>query len=142
MNVTAISKRESPISDGTETLIRGHAKLVEIASLRNLLSPIRRVPTEILSEFFELSCLPENGIFEASHDIVRRTSTLSEVCIAWKHTYIATPRLWSKHCLSFRRLHHAFSGDTVWFKEWISRSQDCPLDDFRNPNYGRAVGYM
>ncbi|KAE9387109.1 hypothetical protein BT96DRAFT_756711, partial [Gymnopus androsaceus JB14] len=78
----------------SELTRRKDALLIDIASVRNLLSPIRRVPVEILSEIFELSCLPDNGIVTASHDIVRRTTTLSKVCVAWRNASISTPRLW------------------------------------------------
>ncbi|KAE9386015.1 hypothetical protein BT96DRAFT_802333, partial [Gymnopus androsaceus JB14] len=70
------------------------AKLVEIASVRNVLSPIRRVPLEILSEIFELSCLPEDGIFKASHDGIFRTHTLTRVCAAWRAAAYSTPGIW------------------------------------------------
>ena len=46
------------------------AKLVEVASLRNILSPIHWIPVEVLSEILELSCIPEDGNFTADHDIV------------------------------------------------------------------------
>ncbi|KAE9405933.1 hypothetical protein BT96DRAFT_1015195, partial [Gymnopus androsaceus JB14] len=38
----------------SELTLQKDAKLVEIASIQNVLSPVRRVPLEILSEIFEL----------------------------------------------------------------------------------------
>ncbi|KAE9389366.1 hypothetical protein BT96DRAFT_1003316 [Gymnopus androsaceus JB14] len=40
-----------------------YAKLVEIASFRNILPPVRRVPLEILSVIFELAYLPKMEFF-------------------------------------------------------------------------------
>ncbi|KAE9407297.1 hypothetical protein BT96DRAFT_754615, partial [Gymnopus androsaceus JB14] len=70
------------------------AKLVEIASLENLLSPIRRVPPEIISEIFQLACLPEEGISMYKHRIAHYTSTICAVCVAWRKAAHLDPRLW------------------------------------------------
>ncbi|KAE9404876.1 hypothetical protein BT96DRAFT_972896 [Gymnopus androsaceus JB14] len=71
-----VENLESQVSELTR---QKDAKLVEIASLKNLLSPIRRVPPEILSEIFELACLPEEGKSMYEHDIVQYTSILCSV---------------------------------------------------------------
>ncbi|KAE9407235.1 hypothetical protein BT96DRAFT_787298, partial [Gymnopus androsaceus JB14] len=78
----------------SELMHQKDAKLVELASFRNILSPVRRIPVEILSEIFELACLPKDGIFHAGHAIVLYTHTLSSVCAAWRKVVLATPRLW------------------------------------------------
>ncbi|KAE9401000.1 hypothetical protein BT96DRAFT_919129 [Gymnopus androsaceus JB14] len=78
-------------------------RLLERDSIRNILSPIRRAPAEILSEILELSCLPESGIFTASYDIIRHASVISRVCVAWRKAAYSTPRIWSKFCLSLRK---------------------------------------
>ncbi|KAE9401970.1 hypothetical protein BT96DRAFT_783696, partial [Gymnopus androsaceus JB14] len=88
---THVEALEKQIS---ELMRQKDAKLVEVTSLRNLLSPIRRIPVEILSEIFELSCLPEDGIFTVNYDIIRYTSMVSRVCVAWRKAAYATPRLW------------------------------------------------
>ncbi|KAE9389036.1 hypothetical protein BT96DRAFT_769361, partial [Gymnopus androsaceus JB14] len=72
---------------------RKDEQLVEIAFLRNILSPVRRMPQELLSEIFELSCVPEDG-WKSSYNIIHRTSVLCRVCIAWTRTAHSTPRLW------------------------------------------------
>ncbi|KAE9382538.1 hypothetical protein BT96DRAFT_747313, partial [Gymnopus androsaceus JB14] len=61
--------------------------------VRNLLSPIRRIPLELLSGIFQLSCTPEDG-WDSSHDIVNRISVLCRVCIAWRRAALSTPQLW------------------------------------------------
>ncbi|KAE9395954.1 hypothetical protein BT96DRAFT_825505, partial [Gymnopus androsaceus JB14] len=88
---TQASALEKQISKLTR---RRDAKLVEVASLRNVLSPIRRMPVEILSEILELSCTPKDGKFTADYDIVRYTSRLSRVCVAWRKVAHSNPRMW------------------------------------------------
>ncbi|KAE9395953.1 hypothetical protein BT96DRAFT_778381, partial [Gymnopus androsaceus JB14] len=88
---TDIEALEKQISELTR---QRDAKLVEVASLRNVLSPIRRIPVEVLSEILELSCIPEDGNFTADHDIVRYTSLLSRVCVAWRKAACSNPRMW------------------------------------------------
>lgn len=100
------------------------AKLVEISSLRNTLSPIRRIPGEILSEILELSCIPASGIFTA--DCEAFPSLVSSVCVAWRRAALADPRMWSTICLSLRRHHKG--NIFIRIKEWISRSQGHSLD--------------
>lgn len=68
----------------SELMRQKDAKVVEIASVRNVLSPVRRVPLEILSDIFEFSCLPEGGIFSAFHDGIFRALILTRVCTSWR----------------------------------------------------------
>ncbi|KAE9404434.1 hypothetical protein BT96DRAFT_989262 [Gymnopus androsaceus JB14] len=82
------------------------AKLVEIASLRNILAPVRRIPLEILTEIFEL-------------------------VLGNRHLEKRPPML----PLDFGR-HYAFHWKKVvlgqelilWVEDWIIRSQMVPLD--------------
>ncbi|KAJ7806925.1 hypothetical protein B0H14DRAFT_3765410, partial [Mycena olivaceomarginata] len=70
---------------------------------RSALSPIRRVPVEVLVEIFDL-CLPE-GMYQLSEDTtpeeeVDRLSgwhllQLAQVCSLWHYTAMGTPKLWS-----------------------------------------------
>ncbi|KAE9403153.1 hypothetical protein BT96DRAFT_973913 [Gymnopus androsaceus JB14] len=103
------------------------AKLVEVASLRNILSPIRRIPLEVLSDILELSCIPKDGNFTAGHDIIRYTSMLSRVCVAWRKAAHSNPRMWTKLCLS---PYHwkVFLGEVIQIKEWLTRSRGLPLE--------------
>ncbi|KAE9401971.1 hypothetical protein BT96DRAFT_918561, partial [Gymnopus androsaceus JB14] len=71
---THVEALEKQISELTR---QKDAKLVEVASFRNLLSPIRRIPVEILSEILELSCLPNDGNLTADYDIIRYASMVS-----------------------------------------------------------------
>ncbi|KAE9410204.1 hypothetical protein BT96DRAFT_789842, partial [Gymnopus androsaceus JB14] len=81
----------------SELMRQKDAKLVEIASFQNMLSPVRRIPVEILSEIFELACTPDNRYRHANR--VLYMHNLSSVCAAWRKVAHATPRLWSKLCI-------------------------------------------
>ncbi|KAE9404867.1 hypothetical protein BT96DRAFT_916546 [Gymnopus androsaceus JB14] len=125
---TQVEKLQSQISELTH---QKDAKLVEIASLENVLSPIRRVPPEIISEIFELACLPEEGKSMYEHSIAQYTSILCAVCVAWRKVAHATPRLWSELCLSLKGRKPVIP-ELGWVKEWIHRSQGLPLDLYLN----------
>ncbi|KAE9407265.1 hypothetical protein BT96DRAFT_748924, partial [Gymnopus androsaceus JB14] len=86
-----VKSLEAQISELTR---QKDAKLVELVSFRNILPPIHRIPAEILSNIFELACLPEDGIFQSKHTIVLYTHNLSSVCALWRKVALATPRLW------------------------------------------------
>ncbi|KAE9405926.1 hypothetical protein BT96DRAFT_811528, partial [Gymnopus androsaceus JB14] len=77
----------------SELTCQKDAKLVEIASLRNVLAPVRRVPLEILTEIFELSCIPKYGPLYDS-DLVPDMFMLTSVCAAWRKASHTTPHLW------------------------------------------------
>ncbi|KAE9401069.1 hypothetical protein BT96DRAFT_617273 [Gymnopus androsaceus JB14] len=127
----------------SELMPQKDAKLVEIASYRNICSPVRRVPQEILSSVLELCCLPADGIWNSTYDIIRHTSILSQVCVAWRKAAHSTPRLWSKLCLatSDSGQWKRFKKD-AWLKEWIERCRDCPLDLYLSLHQRRSVSRL
>ncbi|KAF5389960.1 hypothetical protein D9757_003563 [Collybiopsis confluens] len=110
-----------------ETLTRElkkQAKKIEILLLKNILSPIRRVPVEILSLIFELAC---SSLHFPDNDLMRSTCVVSSVCVAWRNTAQATPRIWSKICLSRTKHPKAFTGSVDWIRGWLTRSRGHPL---------------
>ncbi|KAF8827096.1 hypothetical protein HHX47_DHR5000653 [Lentinula edodes] len=118
------------------------AKLVAIALLKNVLSPVRRVPPEILSEIFEWYCFSEKkDVTGWRHDIVAcYVPTLVRVCVAWRNTAHGTPRIWSKFCLDSIRHHRVFehASHGCWIGGWLSRSRGVPLDislNFRDHSF-------
>ncbi|KAE9401073.1 hypothetical protein BT96DRAFT_974960 [Gymnopus androsaceus JB14] len=127
----------------SELMPQKDAKLVEIASYRNICSPVRRVPQEILSSVLELCCLPADGIWSSTYDIIRHTSILSQVCVAWRKAAHSTPRLWSKLCIatSDSGKWKLFRKD-AWLKEWIERCRDCPLDLYLNLYQRRSASRL
>ncbi|KAK7460517.1 hypothetical protein VKT23_009237 [Stygiomarasmius scandens] len=119
-----------------------------IANILNLLSPIRRLPPEVLSEIFahyirDRKAWPE---FRHRSTVVRKKQRfyddlppalfLSQVCISWRETIFAMPSLWSE--LSFS-IHKGFP-PTQAVAAWLSRSGTLPLNiiirDFRRRRYG------
>ncbi|KAE9403983.1 hypothetical protein BT96DRAFT_787981, partial [Gymnopus androsaceus JB14] len=86
---TEVESLDAQISEWTS---RRNAKLAELASLTNILSPIGRVPQEILSEIFLFVCLSDDDGHD--YDVFRCTYILSTVCVAWKITAYSTPQIW------------------------------------------------
>ncbi|KAE9407239.1 hypothetical protein BT96DRAFT_150934 [Gymnopus androsaceus JB14] len=122
------SQVESLEAQISELTCQRDSKLVELASFRNIIAPIRRIPMEILSEIFELAHLPNDGIFHSKHDIVLYTHNFSSVCAAWRKVALATPRLWSKLCFHEGYKSKPFESKAEQVKEWINRSRGLPLD--------------
>ncbi|THU88165.1 hypothetical protein K435DRAFT_680403, partial [Dendrothele bispora CBS 962.96] len=70
---------------------------------RNLLSPIRKVPIEILGEIFAASC-GDNGLLITTvpeGKISAPTLVLSHVCSLWRNFVISTPSLWARMSVDF-----------------------------------------
>ncbi|KAF9066694.1 hypothetical protein BDP27DRAFT_1449576 [Rhodocollybia butyracea] len=78
---------------------------VEIASLQNIVSPIRRMPPEIVSEIFRAYCAMDSG--NAAH---------------------ATPKLWSEIRVQREGYRAPNAADSDIATQWLSRSGDLPLD--------------
>ncbi|KDQ65169.1 hypothetical protein JAAARDRAFT_116648, partial [Jaapia argillacea MUCL 33604] len=72
--------------DGTELLQRREAEIrMRSHHIKSLLSPIRRLPPEVLSKVF-LMCMDE----VAEIQILR----LTEVCLHWREVALSSPTLW------------------------------------------------
>ncbi|KAJ3854787.1 hypothetical protein EV368DRAFT_80254 [Lentinula lateritia] len=110
-----------------ESLRRQDAKLSEIALIQNILSPIRQLPLEILSQIFEHVCLPKYHE-RPDEDVINTTLALCQVCIAWRMAAYTTSAIWSKICIELDQKPEMFSGDVTWVKEWLTRSKGLPLD--------------
>ncbi|KAE9405915.1 hypothetical protein BT96DRAFT_1015181 [Gymnopus androsaceus JB14] len=118
----------------SELTLQKDAKLVEIASLRNVLAPVRRVPLEILTEIFEL--VSEYRLWS----IVSHMFIISSVCVAWRKAAHAAPRLWSTLCIDMEA--HILSSDYTWVNDWFTRSQIVPLNlhlDFCMDEYDESL---
>ncbi|KAJ3925148.1 MAG: hypothetical protein NXY57DRAFT_907414, partial [Lentinula lateritia] len=77
-----------------EKLTHNEDEVALLASVSDILSPAHRIPIEILSEIFELVCYPNHGKFYPQFDIVRTTTSLSQVCVIWRQVAHDTPRIW------------------------------------------------
>ncbi|KAJ7476067.1 hypothetical protein FB451DRAFT_1366654 [Mycena latifolia] len=89
---------------------------------RALLSPIRRIPPEVLGEIF-IHCLPKDTYIGAS--VAECPLLLTQISSNWRSVALAMPALWTsiavnlnvKSCLPNPRL----------VETWIARSGSCPL---------------
>jgi len=116
-----------------------------------LLTPIRRMPDDILSEIF-LWCLPDkhNAVMSASEAPL----LLGRVCSRWRYVAYRTPRLWatlhiplpippspnillSNQSLQFQQVSEAFEekyqNHCQAIREWFARSGSRPLSISFNP---------
>ncbi|THU78881.1 hypothetical protein K435DRAFT_603695, partial [Dendrothele bispora CBS 962.96] len=90
---TEIAQLETAISilKHKRARLEGH-----IAKFRSLLSPIRRLPPEILSLIFILRCEGFGNSFNSvEHYIDLPAVVLSQVCTGWRKVASDTPSIWS-----------------------------------------------
>ncbi|KAE9388743.1 hypothetical protein BT96DRAFT_835814, partial [Gymnopus androsaceus JB14] len=84
---------------------------------RALMSPMRRLPKETLSEIF-IRCLPEDRY--AVRSVAEAPLLLTAVSREWRQAAIGTPALWSSlHLylpseLSSQTVHERIIGSTLW----------------------------
>ncbi|KAF9067701.1 hypothetical protein BDP27DRAFT_1364751 [Rhodocollybia butyracea] len=104
-----------------------HSRTDELKKLKNILSPIRRVPLDILSEIFVFACCDDSfgGGPDINAVIWYTPLILASVCVAWKTATHDTPKIWS---VLYLRLHNARSNDESWVQRWLSRSRGIPLE--------------
>ncbi|KAJ7656108.1 hypothetical protein DFH06DRAFT_475808 [Mycena polygramma] len=113
---------EPPSSTSNEI---GELRQLMLASLHGVLSLIRCIPAEILSEIF-VACRdasldePEYEITNPHHAL----TLLTQVCSRWRLVALRTPRLWN----NVRLLTDAFvDGRQMFIKEILDRSCSAPL---------------
>jgi hypothetical protein len=89
----------------------------EIVDLRGLLSPIRRLPPEILLMIFRLVVGPNENEQEyepwkrtVESNTFDRAFTLSHVCLLWRNTAIGMPRFWSRQQIHIKQARGAGLG--------------------------------
>ena len=99
-------------------------ELKNIAVLKSILSPIRRVPTDVLGEIF-LFCLPEASVSWAVN-VLRADEApllLCQVCLKWRRTALDFPPLWKALVL---RVTYADAIPTI-VETWFARAGGCLL---------------
>ncbi|KAJ6458894.1 hypothetical protein DFH09DRAFT_1062962 [Mycena vulgaris] len=89
---------------------------------RALLSPIRRVPPEVLCEIF-LHCLPKTTYIQAS--VAHCPLLLTQVSSNWRSVALATPALWTS--IAVNLTPQSCLPDLRLIETWIARSGLCPL---------------
>ncbi|KDR83126.1 hypothetical protein GALMADRAFT_57218, partial [Galerina marginata CBS 339.88] len=111
---------------------RGDTVQKSIDQYNVILSPVRRLPTDVLHEIFYL-CLPtqRNPIMRASD----APMLLTRICRPWRSLALASPRLWARLHITFCDYYRTFRAraeKTLQLrcevvKEWLGRSGACPL---------------
>ncbi|KAJ7643759.1 hypothetical protein FB45DRAFT_823492 [Roridomyces roridus] len=95
-----------------------------------LLSPIRRIPEDILREIF-ISCLP--GDHDAFMDVTEAPMLLGHICGLWRRVGHSTPRLWSSVYIPPWGFDPNYPPEDIerklatFLQAWLKRSKDCFL---------------
>src|ERR1700685_988533 len=97
-----------------------------------LISPIRRIPPEILAKIFVL-CLPDDDVVEV--DVLDAPLLLVQICSHWRNIALSTPRLWNSISvdIKFDEVSADYTLDCRPFgrkhsiEAWLSGSGNLPL---------------
>ncbi|KAJ7863457.1 hypothetical protein B0H14DRAFT_468426 [Mycena olivaceomarginata] len=113
-----IEESESKITalESLELREREHAC---VAALRYLITPIRTLPVELLSEIFGLA------IHDNTH--IKDAFRVSQVCSDWRQIAHGTPELWNRN---FRVDLSKIDSDEFYadgLKDWLARSAPLPV---------------
>ncbi|KAE9397554.1 hypothetical protein BT96DRAFT_823133, partial [Gymnopus androsaceus JB14] len=92
LQLTQLESEVARVQNMLETLLRKRDNVkTYVEAHRALMSPLRRLPGETLSEIF-IRCLPEDR--HAVRDIAEVPLLLTTVSREWRRTAIGTPELW------------------------------------------------
>jgi hypothetical protein len=109
-----------------------------ISDLKATLSPIKRMPDEILALIFE-HCLPKRSPDNPSFDYPSHTlPRLGLVCSSWRQIAHAHPRLWCNVDLNIHQSKKIFTQTLPRLLNWIHRSGSLPLSLTLRQYFGRA----
>ncbi|KAF8162751.1 hypothetical protein B0H34DRAFT_650704 [Crassisporium funariophilum] len=89
----------------------------------NALSPTARLPPEILTEIFQVTC---QRVTESEASNVRITPLfLGSVCKGWREIAWSTPLLWNR--LTLHASEEQYGTRALLLQEWLFRAQTSPL---------------
>ncbi|KAJ7466937.1 hypothetical protein FB451DRAFT_1259586 [Mycena latifolia] len=125
---------------------------VYVEAHKALISPVRRLPLDIIQEIF-VACIPpqRNCVMSAREAPV----LLGRICSAWRAISLSTPRLWARlHIVEPTRPYDTaptactafdakFAQRLETTKDWLGRSGQCPLSislEGGQVNFGGPVG--
>ncbi|KAK1216682.1 hypothetical protein PQX77_020675 [Marasmius sp. AFHP31] len=97
----------------------------ELNEYRNLLSPIRRLPYEVISVILVLSF--EENMFASRRNSRCDSSLLSSVCTHWRMVALSTPSMWSFISCDIKITSVDFERVTPAIQIYLSRSGDATL---------------
>ncbi|KAG2141874.1 hypothetical protein DEU56DRAFT_795288 [Suillus clintonianus] len=108
-----------------QQLVLKQAKITQSLNLhKGLVSPLWRLPIEVLSKIFHL-CLPEFDKFEMPSELDAPV-VLTRVCQRWREVAVGIPSLWSRPSLSFCP-GDQWERQTFCYGSWLERSRGRPL---------------
>ena len=88
---------------------------------QNGLSPTARIPSEVLTEIFQMACQPvDNGHKQAVTPLF-----IGSICRLWRDTAWSTPLLWNTIFLHISGRRH--SAQVQLLGDWLSRARLAPL---------------
>lgn len=99
-------------------------KLLRLRNMTAPISPIRRLPADILAQVFILVVDWRRAYAAGPHErglSIKQVNSLSSVCSYWRHVALGTGLLWSY--LDLDRLHH-----TGYISLWLDRAGSSHLD--------------
>ncbi|KAF7347405.1 F-box domain-containing protein [Mycena venus] len=95
----------------------------QVHKYRTIVSPVRRVPPELVCEIFALSAAKDRA-----HN-VRPPWRLGGICQSWRQYALAYPRLWSTIVIPSHRSASGKNGPFLaWNEAQLLRSANAPLD--------------
>ncbi|KAJ7145047.1 hypothetical protein C8R46DRAFT_1199911 [Mycena filopes] len=94
-----------------------------IARLRIAISPVHKLPAELLVEVFRYTC---SDYTYNNTQTIKRVQALSHVCAHWRQVAIATPRLWTDG-LRISLDETPTDAYLAGLKEWLNRSAPLPI---------------
>ncbi|KAK7024951.1 F-box domain-containing protein [Favolaschia claudopus] len=115
---------------------------VEIRKHERAVSPLRRFPTELMSEIFAQAVQPCEILKDSSNsyflDMQSGPWLLSAVCSRWRGIALSQPNLWAFLPLNFRRRRSTLervAGTLSIVQAHIDRSQNAPFKLIFIPSY-------
>ncbi|KAF5369562.1 hypothetical protein D9758_002653 [Tetrapyrgos nigripes] len=94
-----------------------------IDRLRSLLTPIRRLPPDVLGCLFSLSCTESELADKTDCPVVN----LSQVCSGWRELARATPSLWARLSMDISKSKLSVDAITSMIDTHLTLSGQCPL---------------
>ncbi|KAJ7170863.1 hypothetical protein C8R43DRAFT_981335 [Mycena crocata] len=131
----ALDKADADI-DNARSVLKGllterAVALEALEAHRALLSPIRRIPPEVLGEIF-IHCLPRDIYVAPS--VEHCPLLLTQISSNWRCVALATPALWASIAVNVsvkprtpNGIHNSCIPKLPLIQAWIARSGSCPL---------------
>ncbi|KAG2145157.1 hypothetical protein DEU56DRAFT_195002 [Suillus clintonianus] len=100
-------------------LVEQKDKIIQSMTFHNgLVSPLWRLPTEILSQIFH-HCLPEHKYLSPASNLA--PMLLTRICRQWREVAMGTPSLWCRLVVDLR--DRDWEQAAVYYGSWLNRSR-------------------